>query len=149
MKLKNILRVTGMLLASSITGQALALPPTATPNYTVYTSGASAQQNTIKAMLTAYCKPFDPANPNTTGLHEYQEQYVTSAGVATTDKKGSNFRAYFCTSAVAKSFLNPCRKRISAISIACSNSFSNSGRSLSFFSLSLTTFSINIVFYLV
>lgn len=89
MKLNNILRAAGMLLASSIASQALALAPTAVPNYTVYTSGASAQQSTIKAMLTSFCKAGT--------LNEYQERYVDATGVATTDKQGSNFRAYFCT----------------------------------------------------
>lgn len=89
MKLNNIIRLAGVLLASSIASQVLALGPTATPAFTVYTSGASAQQKTIKAMLTSYCKP--------STLHEYQERYVDAAGVNTTDAQGSNFRAYFCT----------------------------------------------------
>ncbi len=78
MKRNNIIRTAGILLASSMLSQALALPPTATPDFTLYVSGSF-----NGAMFTPYCKVGT--------LHVYQDQPDPMG------PQGDHFRAYFCT----------------------------------------------------
>lgn len=80
MKFRNLLILAGMASAA-ISGSALALPTSTTPDLVVNISGASAQQKPLAQLLTSFCASGT--------LTEYQD--APSSGSA-----GKKWRSYYC-----------------------------------------------------
>ena len=88
MKFRKLSILMGLVAVAGFSSQSMALTPSDTPDVVVNISGASAQQKTLGALVTFFCRRDGSGNP--VDLDEYRDK-------PTTGDVGKAWRSYYCT----------------------------------------------------